>query len=322
MTVFADGYELEAKEINIETEPEKSEGKGIVITSCHGQGNLSLIIPGMIEGKPVVEIGKKAFFSTNSLKEVKVPSSVRVIGDWAFSRCPILRTFSVYPIGIDKADTLVELGRGVFEGSSRMEVIDLNISEDRSEVSLAAALASRLPAPFLLRDKTIGSPEWYRKWDMALINFLNTDDYEGYSDRALCGEEDISYDGIGSVDGEVLGESAQYIKEVGKNKASLSIMRLMNGKYLEADTETALKEYIRTHSMGKSGKGAWYYVSEDVNDDTQIISFFLDIVNPDSAMVDEMIADLKAEKARTRAFLINYKTEKFGKRNLFADLML
>ncbi|MCQ2520662.1 MAG: hypothetical protein MJ107_09050, partial [Lachnospiraceae bacterium] len=214
------------------------------------------------------------------------------------------------------------LGRGVFDGCTRIETIDLLGNPEGNAARLLGALATKLPAPYLLRDEEIGSKNWFNKWDMALINFLNTDDYEGYSDRALCGEEDISYDGIGSVDGEFLGESYQYIKEVGKNKAGLALLRLLHSEHMELFVKEKLEEYIKSHSKGCALESAWLYVTEDMKDDLTEFEQYIEIVKPGEELIDMMISDLKADKAHMRAYLINHKSANFVKKDVFDDFFV
>ncbi len=312
MTVNIDNYEIETEEKNNQVYIKSCKGANM------GQSNLKLTIPDEINNKPVVGILKKAFFCINSLKTVILPGTISYMGDWAFSNCPILKDVLMST----KPKSVASLERGVFDGCNRMERIDLLGDGEGDAAYLLGSLATKLSAPYLLRDPEIGSDVWYAKWDMALLNFLATNDYEGYSDRALCGEEDISYDGIGSVDGEFLGESFQYIKEVGKAKAGLALLRLKHASFLLDETGEKLKSYIIAHSKGCAMESAWYYVTEDMSDDLKEFEDFIDIVSPDSDTVDLMLADLKGDRAHARAFLINYKKQHFCKADAFDDFAL
>ena len=48
-------------------------------------------IPEQIEGYPVVAVGKKAFLSNKSIKEVMLPKTISEIGDFCFARCTGLK---------------------------------------------------------------------------------------------------------------------------------------------------------------------------------------------------------------------------------------
>ena len=264
-----------------------------------------LEIPETIDGKAVTGIERKAFLQQSSLRKIVIPGTVTYIGDWAFSQCRQLETFVL------KKGACVDafVGRGIFEGSERLLNICVGYDEP-DELSLLAALpVKKLPAAYLIKDPSFGLEEWYRKLDMAIIDYLKQDDIEGYSDRALCGEEDISYDGVGSVDGELPGESAAYLKEVGKNKAGLAFARLTNMVYITGETKDYLSGYMISRSKGCESETAWYYILEDRYDDTKALDDYLDIVKPDAKAVKEMIEDVPASKALLRAKLIGYKSE-------------
>ena len=71
---------------------ENSEG----ITIKGYKGNYpEILIPGIIDGKPVTKIGRRAFHECKILKSVGIPESVAVIGDLAFSRCDSLTDISI-----------------------------------------------------------------------------------------------------------------------------------------------------------------------------------------------------------------------------------
>ena len=56
------------------------------ITGFHGQA-AELVIPAVLEGYPVAEIGKKAFLSKKGLRRITLPDSLEAVGDWAFAYC-------------------------------------------------------------------------------------------------------------------------------------------------------------------------------------------------------------------------------------------
>jgi hypothetical protein len=61
-------------------------GTSITITGYTGVGG-ALEIPDSIDGKPVTEIGERAFLGCNELTSATIPDSVTVIGDRAFEAC-------------------------------------------------------------------------------------------------------------------------------------------------------------------------------------------------------------------------------------------
>ena len=66
------------------------KGGNIIITKC---GSITKAdIPAYINGKPVTEIGDKAFYNCATLKSVTIPNTVTSIGTAAFSGCSSLRS--------------------------------------------------------------------------------------------------------------------------------------------------------------------------------------------------------------------------------------
>lgn len=108
---------------------ELSESKDYYIVTGYGVHTNSVVeIPAEHEGKPVKEIGRKAFssatLSTGHLKEIIIPASVTSIGDYAFADCELLEKVTikgaVTKIGIAafrscKALTTISLPEGLVE---------------------------------------------------------------------------------------------------------------------------------------------------------------------------------------------------------------
>lgn len=57
-------------------------------------------IPAEIDGKKIVEIGKKLFFGNKDLKQVKIAEGIRVIGESAFEDCILLQNV-VFPASLE-----------------------------------------------------------------------------------------------------------------------------------------------------------------------------------------------------------------------------
>ena len=76
--------------------------------------DVEIIIPDEYEGKPVTEIGEKAFYESPDLVSVTIPETVSKIGDKAFSKCEKLET-------VDMPDK-IEIGLDVFRGSINVEI--------------------------------------------------------------------------------------------------------------------------------------------------------------------------------------------------------
>ncbi len=72
-----------------------SDNKGeITIEKYNGKGG-NVVIPEFIEGKPVTEIGRKAFNGCTGLKNITIPDKVTVIGDSSFTGCTGLLSITI-----------------------------------------------------------------------------------------------------------------------------------------------------------------------------------------------------------------------------------
>lgn len=245
------------------------------------------------------EIERKAFLSCKSLKKVILPESIKKLGDWCFSKCSNLKS-----VEINAPFSGNIFGKGVFEGCDNL--CDIRFQETSETLSkLLATTANRLSNDHLLRSDDLGQQSWYEKWDIYLLSILNTDDAEGSLNVTVCGEEDISYDGIGSIDGEMPGETGDYIKNVAKNKCFLCFLRLTYDDYLSPKTAEHLKEYIKDRSFGNEKDYAWLTLKEDCEGMVDYYRLYLSIVTPTKEIMEEMIADLSATQVQAKAFLIN-----------------
>lgn len=302
---------MKTKKIGEVTLEYEEENENIILKEAHGTTG-TLIVP---DDFRITEIGAKAFFSKKTLREVILPNSVNIISDWAFSRCPELKVIQID--GLCKPT----ISKNAFEGLEKLEKLELGFNNPKLS-TVAATLAFRLSKPQLLADDDIGSKEWYGRYDLALKAFLHEDDIEGYSNLALCGEEDISYDGIGSVDGELLGESYAYVVGVNKNKCALAFIRLLNDDFLAAAMKEILENYIRAHSLGCGNEAAFLVIKEDFKDNFDYLKLYLEIVKPDSKGYDRMLGRLNEDAAEMRALLIKEAAKLRNENDFFGGLTL
>lgn len=92
-----------------------NDGTAVEITSFNGTG-VSVVIPSIIEGKPVTSIGERAFGNCTALTTVTIPNSVITIGAWAFQNCYSLTTMTI-------PNSVSRIGDGAFYGVGLRSVV-------------------------------------------------------------------------------------------------------------------------------------------------------------------------------------------------------
>ena len=246
----------------------------------------------------VTEIDNKEFWAARSVREVLLPAGIIHIGDWAFAKCSNLEkvtfTDDFHP-GI--------FGRDVFKGCERLERISFC---DTDEVTgrFLALCANRLGFDRLIQSDDVGKKSWYEKWDICLATRIKSDDAEAKMSAALCGEEDISYDGIGSVDGEMPGEGADFVSKEAFNKSILCYIRLSDDIYLGEDTRKLVSDHILQNSFEIGTSAAFNAIFEECGGNLSYLRIYLDIVKPDRDTLLRMISSLGPSDVAARSYLI------------------
>lgn len=296
-------------EVNIEDD-------NVTVIGYEGNESSIVLADDAISGKKIVAIGKKAFLGVKSIKRISLPGTVQRIDDWAFSGCSHLKSITV------RDEKNVVFGKGVFDNCEELENVLIGYNEPDDISLLLGAAVWRLPAPYLFMDPDIGSSNWINSWDMALNNFLNSKDDEGYTDRVLCGEEDISYDGIGSVDGELLSDGINYLVETRKRKCYLCFLRLKASDGLSYEKREAFIAYLKNHGKGMEGEEAWEVLKDDLKGRIEYLKLYADIGGIEIDRIDDMLASLGEDYAEGKAFLIKYKQDNNNSKDYFQGLML
>ena len=236
--------------------------------------------------------------SDASLTEVTFPVGTKHLGEWAFSKCKNLKS-----VTFEGKFVPGMFERGVFEGCDRLEKITFDGFDEDTPVLLAAAV-SKLKVMHLLTADDVGEKSWYEKWDLALKMCLLADDAEGSIAAALCGEEDISYDGIGSVDGEMPGETSEFVKNAAMNKCSLCYLRLIYDSFLREETKEIICNYLRGRAFGKGEGYSWMTLKEVSGDSLAYYETYLEVIKPDRDTLGGMIEDLDSNLVAVKSFLI------------------
>ena len=136
----------------------KGEGAGsyAVITDAEKKQS-TFDVPGLIEGVPVREIGKKAFLGCKALREVTLPASVEKLGEWAFAFCDNLTV-------VRMARMKTELGKGIFKNDRKLK--DIIVYDEEMKPGTVSRLLAAAPiymdAEYLLDTQHAGTDEWYK----------------------------------------------------------------------------------------------------------------------------------------------------------------
>ena len=251
-----------------------------------------------LRGEQIAVIDSKAFLSARSIRKVLLPKGLSHIGDWAFAKCANLLS-----VEFEDAHRPGIFGKNVFSGCDNLISISFSDTDDVTS-TLLALTANKLPYDHLFRSDDIGQKSWYEKWDISLIARIKKDDAEARMSAALCGEEDISYDGIGSVDGEMPGETGDFIQKEEYDKCSLCYIRLSNDKYLSDATRNTIRQYITDNRFGEGPGHAFFSIFEEGENTLPYLRIYLDTVMPDKDTIKEMIAAIPQKDVYARSYLI------------------
>ncbi len=277
------------------------------------QGNVSeLKIPHKISGKMVRTIGKKAFLSCKELKKVSLPESIEELEDWAFANCNLLEW-----VGLPSAD--IVLGKGVFQGCKALKcIVTMNsyscASQGQQQVgALLAATVDMLESPHLFSLKEAGSREWLSQWDNKLLQFLRSDDKEGYTVVVLCGEEDYGSDE---------NSLAYFLTQKRKSKVRLVFLRLLNSIGILEETRKELSEYLRNHTKGCESEETWQVVLEEHGNEKSYYEIMTECGCVTEENFQDILQDLENNYPEMKAFLIKYKEKNLGYEDFFDSLSL
>lgn len=279
----------------------ETDENGVTITGFAGNASVA-DIPGHIEGKPVTAIGKKAFLSKKFLKKIKLPGTVREIGDWAFAYCDALESVTLSP-------GRVRFGRSVFLECGSLKKIEIEGREDYVAHLLAAAVSAG--AYYLLDGDEAGSAEWIAKWDSRMLSVLGASNQEGYSKQVLCGEEDY-----GSTDLEAYKSGSR------KRKLRMAFLRLLYPDGLSPENRDRLKRYVLAHTKGCANEESWEVILEEHGDDREYYELFAKLGCVTSDNITGILADIGENYPEMKAFFISYNNEAGVKADFFGDLEL
>lgn len=271
-----------------------TDGENVTITGSRGRDSV-IGIPAVIEGLPVTGIGKKAFLSNKSIKEIELPDTIRQIGDWAFACCAKLCKVTL-------PYKRLELGQGIFRDCfSLAQIMDASSPAHDTKMTdvsyLMAAAVCTLEAFYLFDLAAAGSAEWFARWDGRLRTVMQTPDAEGFSKMLLCGEEDY---------GSRENNLDHYTEQQRRKKVRLAMCRLMHDACLTEEDRNALKTYLLAHRKGQETEETWRVVLEEYGDELACYRFLTEIGAVDRENFQAMLADMGETHTEMKAYLMEY----------------
>ena len=282
--------------------------KGYAVKRYCGAGE-QVLIPYMIDQKPVTAIERKAFLSCKTIKGITLPDTVEEIGDWAFAHAEQLRMITIPHRALTK-------GKELFLGCKRLREIVLCGSDGYSDCGLGRmlALAVTVLHDYVLFDPLeVGMDEWVRRWDEKLLDLIELDDLDGFEELWTCGEED--YEGKDY-------DIQSYPVEKRKMKLRVVYFRLLHPYKLSEDMNSRLQEYLRRHTKGTQTPEAWELIIEEHPQELLYYQVFAASGGITEQNFDSLLEDLRDGSAEIRAYLLRYKEEHFAPKDVFASFEL
>lgn len=278
------------------------------------QGNRTqIVVPDVIEGNSVAEIGKKTFLGKKSLKKVTIPKSVVKIEDWAFANCNQLEE-----VVLENENII--FGKGVFQGCKSLkkmivlkEHMQFSKEEEEQIGALLAATVNLLDTPHLFRPDIAGEKEWLSQWDARMLNFIRKDDHSGFTVVVLCGEEDY---------GSEENSLSYFLKQKRKAKVRLAFLRLKNSMGVTEKIKEELTAYLKAHTKGCETEETWEVVLEEHGNEKEYYEILMECDCITNDNFDGFLEDLHHNYPEMKAFLMKYKEETLGYGDFFGSLAL
>lgn len=305
---------------------EKSRGK-VTITGLEGN-MIRLTVPEQIEGMPVTQVYKKAFFNCRCLRFLTLPDTLEKIDNWAFAHCQQLEC-------VELPRRRMTLGKDLFIGSKRLQKIVLRSAKEKGEAAadgmcgslgeteacvlcsgteiarLLAVAATKMGDPHLFCIEEAGTQEWLRRWDARMLVLMREDDNDGYDKQVLAGEEDYERT-----------DQARFRNLKRQAKVRLALLRLLNPCGLPRETQEELEEYLRAHTKGCPSEETWEVVCREYGDDQAYYELFAALGCVTQENFEGILQDIGENHTEMKAYLMRYKEEYLGRRDFFEGLSL
>ena len=189
-----------------------------------------------IEKVDDTEVKAKAFLSCKTVGKLVLEDSVTVIGDWAFAHMQNLHTL-VLPVHE------ITLGKKVFLDCEKLKEIQIRNDESGNPGTpfFMASAVRVLKKEELCRPEMAGKSafhkEWMRKYDNALLRFIQEEDEEGFEPVF------IGWFHVEDTDEQI----PRYVRKKREEKVELIFQRLLYPEYLSGEHRALLEKYLREH---------------------------------------------------------------------------
>ena len=280
-------------------------GESAEIQGYRGK-DTELVVPAVIDGCAVTQIGKKAFLSNKMLRQISLPESVVRIDDWAFAYCTKLNRV-ILPYH------RMEIGQGIFKECFALEqIVDEGADEREQRTTdiayLLAASMSRLDAFYLFNFENAGNTDWISQWDARMQAVMEREDAEGFSKMLLCGEEDY---------GSKENNLDYYTEQRRREKVRLAILRLMHDYGLENSVRAKLEAYLLAHIKGQQTEETWKVILEEYGDDLKYYQFLTELGGVNADNFQAMMEDMGESHTEMKAYLMQYHSKQHKDNDAF-----
>ncbi len=262
--------------------------------SCAGNGTLcivsyrgdaeEIVIPAQIEGRTVTAVGKKAFFGNRYLRSAKLPHTIEVVGDWAFSGCRML-----HKIEFPKKE--ISFGRHVFQKSDKLQEILLT-GEDKGFASLLAVAVTVLEAEYLLSPFQVGSDSWYQSVDARILAFLKEPEESILKDLVYCAEEDMG------------AKQEACLRKHACRKANVAFLRLLHPAKMTTVMKQHLTAYLRERTKGSTDEAAWEALKACPGNKLSYCDKLYEIGGISEENIHDALDDLGEDNIELKAYLL------------------
>ncbi len=284
-----------------------ADGKTAQIVGYRGQ-DTELAIPALIGECAVTCIGRKAFLSNKTLREITLPGSVARIDDWAFAYCSKLHKVCL-------PYHRMEIGQGIFKECFALEQIADEGADGRRAADIAYLLAavSRLEAFYLFDFENAGTDLWLAQWDSRMQSVMERQDDEGFSKMLLCGEEDY---------GSRENDPDYYREQRRREKVRLAMLRLMHDYGLDEAVRAKLWDYLLAHVKGRETEETWKVILEEHGDELNYYRFLTELGGVSAENFQAMLEDMGDTHTEMKAYLMKYHAESDAGEDAFAAFVL